>query len=410
MTSSPTAVPWIPSVLFTAVLAGGIYHTAVSDGPAHPWRTAGFAAGLVLLLALELAERRRWSPAAPARPAAVLLAVRLVLFAAVAALDGSGVSRALFVLVPFTARLALGRRAGLVSAAGCVALLTCGYTLWVPRWWVRAEYVSDLLMLGLGLVLALSMASVAVREQRGRVRLEGVLAELADSHERLSRYALRVAELSTADERNRVAREIHDSLGHHLTAIAVQLEKAEVFRDLDPQVSARAVSDARWSAGRALTEVRESVGALREARPFSLNRALADLARHLGDDRLTVTLRTTGDESGYDPGALTALYRSAQEALTNACRHGRATRIEVTAAYGESTARLTVTDNGTGFAAAPAAPPGGSGFGIRGMRERVELLGGRVDIGDRPASADTAGGATVTVTVPRVPTAAGSTG
>ncbi|WP_443484153.1 histidine kinase, partial [Klebsiella pneumoniae] len=77
---------------------------------------------------------------------------------------------------------------------------------------------------------------------------EGVLAELAASHERLSHYALRVAELSTAAERNRVARDIHDSLGHHLTAIAVQLEKAEVFRDRDPQASAQAVSDARWSA------------------------------------------------------------------------------------------------------------------------------------------------------------------
>ncbi|MFE9664675.1 histidine kinase [Streptomyces sp. NPDC005955] len=405
MAAPPTAVPWIAPVLYGVVLAGGTYHTAVSPGPVDAGRTAGFVAGLVLLLALEAVERRRWPSGAPARTAGTLLAFRLVLFAVVAVLDGSGVSRALFVLVPFTARLALGRRAGLVSGAGCVALLIVGYAVGVPRWWMRAEYVSDLLMLGLGLALALSMASVAVREQQGRERLEGVLAELAGSHERLSRYALRVAELSTADERNRVAREIHDSLGHHLTAIAVQLEKAEVFRTRDPQASAKAVADARWSAGRALTEVRQSVGALREARPFSLNRALADLVRHLGDDRLTVTLRTTGDEAGFDAGSLTALYRSAQEAFTNAWRHGRATRIDVTAAYGESTARLTVTDNGRGFPTAEDAQPDRTGSGIRGMRERVELLGGRVDIDGRPDR-----GAVVTVTVPRRPSAPGSTG
>ncbi|MFE7129260.1 sensor histidine kinase [Streptomyces sp. NPDC057638] len=420
MTAPPAAVPWIPPVLYAAVLAGGLYHTAVSDGPVHPGRTAGFVAGLLLLLALEAFERRH-RPSGTANgtgPAAVLLlAARLVLFAGVAALDGSGVSRALFLLVPFTARLALGPRAGLVSGAGCVALLIGGYTVSVPRWWLRAEYVSDLLMLGLGLALALSMASVAVREQRGRTELAGVLAELEGAHERLSRYALRVAELSAADERNRVAREIHDSLGHHLTAIGIQLEKAEVFRDRDPEVAARAVADARWSAGRALTEVRESVGALRGARPFSLNRALADLTRRLGDDRLTVTLRITGDEAGYDAGSLTALYRSAQEALTNACRHGRATRIDVTAALGESAARLTVADNGRGFTTAPPSPsarrPGsglGSGSGLHGMRERVELLGGRVDIDGRPASGASPGGAVVTVIIPRERPAPGSAG
>ncbi|MFJ1704832.1 sensor histidine kinase [Kitasatospora sp. NPDC088346] len=408
MASPPTAVPWIPPVLYTAVLVGGTYHAAVADGPVHRGRTAGFAAGLVLLLALELLERRRWSPSTPARAAAVLLAVRVVLFSAVAVADGSGVSRALFVLVPFTACLAFGRRAGLLSGAACVALLVAGYAVWVPRWWVRAAYVSDLLMFALGLALALSMAAVAVREQDGRARLEGVLAELERAHSRLSDYALRVAELSAAGERVRVAREIHDSLGHHLTAVAVQLEKAEAFRELDPVASAEAVSDARWSAGRALTEVRESVSALRGARPFSLTRALADLVRHLGDDRLTVTLDVTGEEAGYDAASLTALYRAAQEALTNARRHGRATRIEVTAAYGESAARLVVADNGRGFGAAPAAAPSGTGFGIRGMRERVELLGGHVEIEDRPATRPTAG-AVVTVTVPRGPLPAGST-
>ncbi|GAB7184528.1 signal transduction histidine kinase ComP [Kitasatospora sp. Ki12] len=409
MASPSTAVPWIPPVLYTAVLAGGIYHAAVSGGPAHLARVAGFVAGLALLLALEVFERRCRKPSSPVRGEAVLLAVRLLLFTAVAALDGSGVSRALFVLVPFTAYLAFGRRAGVLCGAGCVALLVVGYTLWVPRWWVRAEYVSDLLMFGLALALAGSMAAVAVREQQARARLEGVLAELEDSHEQLAAYALRVAELSTADERNRVAREIHDSLGHHLTAVAIQLEKAEAFRELDPPASAKAVSDARWSAGRALTEVRESVSALRDARPFSLTRALADLVRHFGDDRMTVTLQVTGDEAGYGAEPLTALYRAAQEALTNAQRHGRATRIDVTAAYGEVAARLVVADNGRGFAAVPTDRPGGTGFGIRGMRERVELLGGRVDIDGQPTPRE-AGGAVVTVTVPRCPIPVGSAG
>ncbi|MEV6977028.1 sensor histidine kinase [Kitasatospora sp. NPDC093806] len=383
-------VRWIPPVLYTVVLAGGLYHAAVTAGGSHPARLAVFTVGLVVLLALEVPGRL------VRLPAAALLAARVVLFTAVAAVDGSGVSRALFVLVPFTAYLAFGRRAALGSAVGCVGLLLAGFTVLVPHWWVESAYVSDLLMFGLGLALALSMAGVAVREQEARARLER-------SHERLARYAERVAELSTAEERNRVAREIHDSLGHHLTAVGVQLEKAEAFRELDPAASARALGDARWSAGRALAEVRESVSALREVRPFSLARSLADLVRHLGDDGLRVELSVTGEESGHDGGALTTLYRAAQEALTNARRHGRATRVEIRLALDGPAARLTVTDDGRGFAR--GAEPG---HGIRGMRERVALLGGEVDIrtgrpggSDGSAGSGGSGGVTVTVTVPR---------
>ncbi|MFI8084735.1 sensor histidine kinase [Kitasatospora sp. NPDC086009] len=83
--------------------------------------------------------------------------------------------------------------------------------------------------------------------------------------------------------------------------------------------------------------------------------------------------------------------------------------MDVTAAYGESTARLVVADNGRGFTTAPAGRPSGTGFGIRGMRERVELLGGRVDIDACPAPRP-AGGAVVTVTVPRCPLVSGSIG
>lgn len=149
-----------------------------------------------------------------------------------------------------------------------------------PSVWVRAEYISDLLMFALGIVLALAMAAVAVREQQALARPEGTLAQ--------------VAELSAARERNRLAREIHDSLGHHLTAIGIQLEKAEAFASLDPQASAQAVSHARWSANRALAEARASVRTLgpgSESEPFGLSRALADLVHHLDGGSRRITLK-----------------------------------------------------------------------------------------------------------------------
>jgi signal transduction histidine kinase len=329
-----------------------------------------------------------------------LLVCRVGGFAAVAVLDGSGLSRVLFVLVPFTAYFAFGRAASIALAAASVGLLLAGYALLVPGWYTDPRYVSDVLMLCIGLVLAVSMAAVAVGEQRARAGLEHTLAELAESHAQLTAYTTRVAELSATAERNRLARDIHDSLGHHLTAISVQLEKAAAYRDRDRVVAERAQADARSSARRALDEVRQSVRALRaETAPFRLSAALTDLARQVDDEQFRVAVDVVGQEGGYGTAPLVALYRAAQEGLTNARRHGHATQASVTVTFDHSGARLVVADNGCGFAPAPAAAPGRGGFGLLGMAERVQLLGGRVDIGGQPGA-----GAVVTVTLPRLST------
>lgn len=345
----PRPVPWISAVLYGVVLAGGLYHAAI--GPGFDARTAAFAA---LMCALAALDGRAWRI-----PAGAVFALRAALLCAVAALDTSGLSRVLFVLIPFLGFFAFGPAAGIALGAGCVVLLAGAFTLWVPGWEVRAEYISDLLMFALGVVLALATAAVAVREQQARDRLEGTLAQ--------------VAQLSAARERNRLAREIHDSLGHHLTAIGIQLEKAEAFAALDPAGSAQAVSHARWSANRALDEVRASVRTLgpdAESEPVGLSWALADLVHHLdgGDRRISL------DVSGTERRPLLVLYRAAQEGLTNACRHSGATEIVVTVRYDDQGARLCVTDNGSGLAGAE------EGFGLAGLRERVRLADGTVDL------------------------------
>ncbi|MFD0419322.1 sensor histidine kinase [Streptomyces sp. NPDC127108] len=393
----PRPVPWVSSVLYAAVLFAGVYYDIVGDDPQHPVRTAGFVIGVAALFALDAAEAR-WCRAGGRRGAvaAAVLVLRVGLFFAVAACDGAGLSRVLFVLVPFTAYFAFGRRASLVLGAGCAGALLGWYALAVDGWYADAEAISDLLMFGLGLVLAVSMAAVATGEQEARRSLESTVRELRASHGQLREYAARVAELSTAQERNRLARDIHDSLGHHLIAIAVQLEKADTFRARDAAAADRAVADARWSAARALDEVRRSVRALREeADPFSLSAALADLVRHTGTDRPRVTLAIAGAETGYDADPLTALYRAAQEALTNARRHADARHVTVSLEYGAAAARLTVADDGRGLPG-PGATGGAPGVGLLGLRERLQLLGGALHI-----ESEAGEGTTLTVTVPR---------
>ncbi|MEU9305646.1 sensor histidine kinase [Streptomyces sp. NPDC048269] len=391
----PRPLPWLPPLVYGVVLAGGLYAGAVAPGPADVPVLGGFSACLVLLAGLDGVERLRHPRRTPVRPALLLLLARLALFAAAAGLDTSGVSRALFVLVPLTAYFAFGRRAAVALGVACVGVILAGNTLWVPEWYLRPGTVTDLLMSGLGLVLAVSMAAVAMGEQEARLRLEHTLEELRDSHTQLTEYAARVAQLSTVRERNRLAREFHDGLGHHLTAIAIQLEKASAFQATDANVARKAVADARRSANRALDEVRRSVRTMRdEDEPFSLSTALADLVHHVDGGPPSVTLSLAGDEHGYRAEALTALYRAAQEGITNARRHADATRVELSAVYGDHEARLVVADDGRGFPADSRTRQ--SGFGLRGMRERLALLGGRVQV-----EAAAGRGTVLTVTVPR---------
>ncbi|MGW1767389.1 sensor histidine kinase [Streptomyces sp. NPDC002073] len=361
---SSRPAPWTAPVLYGAVLTAGWYAAASGLGDGE---LPLFTVGLALLVGIDAAECRRYPARTPLRPALALLCVRAALFTLVAATDGSGLSRALFVLLPFTAYFAFGRAAACAIAVGCLCLAV----LTTPRWYADPERVSDLLMFAVGLVLTVTMAGVAVGERRLRARLE-------ESREE-------VALLSAAAERNRVARDIHDGLGHHLTAVVVQLEKASAFRELDPAAADRAVGDARRSARQALADVRTSVGALR-AEPFRLRPALDELIAGHED----VTLRVAGEEGGYGTSALTALYRAAQEGITNARRHAAATRIEVTVVLDRAQARLTVSDDGRGFAHRA------EGFGLRGMRERVEAAGGRLDIDSGRGD-----GTRLTVTLPQ---------
>ncbi|GII84009.1 hypothetical protein Ssi03_19990 [Sphaerisporangium siamense] len=405
--SSARAARRASFLVYAAVLLAGLYDAALRHGdggggsplPAGPWAPLGpggplsvvvFAAGIGALFALDLIESRRFRPGPPpARVAAALLGLRLALFVLVTAFDGSGLSHVLLVLVPFTARLSFGRTAGAVSAVACAAVVLAGYQWAAPGWPGDIEYVSDLLMLGVGLILSFAVAGVAAGAEEDRARLR-------ESNARLAAYAGQAGELAAAAERVRVARDIHDGLGHHLTAVAVLLEKATAFGERDPALARQALADARESTRRALDDVRRSVRTLRApaapAPEFSLLAALTDLAAGAAGQAPAVELDLGGDETGYDPRVRTTLYRAAQEALTNARRHAGATRVSVGLALGDAEARLVVADDGRGFAA------GAEGFGLTGMRERVRLAGGHLDLATGPGA-----GTRITITIPRAP-------
>jgi len=170
-----------------------------------------------------------------------------------------------------------------------------------------------------------------------------------------------------------------------------------VFRDRDQGAASRAVADARSLARHALQDVRGSVRALRSDEPAApLSDMLAGLARQAGAGEPQVSLTVTGDEAAIAAGARTAVFRAAQEALTNARKHSGAQRVSMSVAFSDREVRLVVSDDGCGFEPPPRGTQAHNGLGLVGMSERAALAGGHAEIQSRPGA-----GTTVTVTMPR---------
>ncbi|MFN2272332.1 MAG: histidine kinase [Anaerolineae bacterium] len=245
---------------------------------------------------------------------------------------------------------------------------------------VGTELVSCLPYIG-GMLFFATATAALVRQLEERQRAEQLLAELEDAHQQLQTYAKQVEALAVAEERNRLAREIHDSLGHYLTAMTMQLEAAGKLVATQPERAAASIAKAEEMARESLAEVRRSVAALR-ASPMdtaTLDDAIGELVQDLRDGGIAATFTTQGESRSLPIQVKTALYRAAQEGLTNVRKHANASAVEVALAYELKQVALTIDDNGTGRRGEESG-----GFGLLGLRERVTLLGGSLEAGNDP--------------------------
>ncbi len=250
------------------------------------------------------------------------------------------------------------------------------------------------------LLFIFSMAYLIRQERTSRIRIEKLLTELELSHQRLQKYASQVTELATIEERNRLAREIHDSLGHYMTVINVQLEKAIAFRERNPNEADQAIKDAKHLAAETLKDVRQSVGALRSApEAFLLAEALNGLVAPIRNEQLTIDLNIEGNESDFSQQSLVTLYRAAQEGLTNIQKHAQASRITIDIKLKDNEASLSIVDNGQGFDTTTLNDPKmDTHYGLQGIRERLELIRGSLRLDSAPHQ-----GTSLVVTVPKNP-------
>lgn len=231
-------------------------------------------------------------------------------------------------------------------------------------------------------VFVIGVCAAVVEATGRREQTQELLKDLEAANGELQEHAAKIRELSVSEERARMAREIHDSVGHHLTVINLQLQNARRFRERKPEEAWGEVEGARELALEALSEVRRSVRALK---PLAIADstgagALAALARGFEGTGIEVSFGTEGVECDLPGEAELVLYRAMQEGLTNAAKHSGARRVSATLYYEKKDVRLVVADDGRG--AGEGTPK--TGFGLSALAERVGALGGELAWGDRP--------------------------
>ena len=346
--------------------------TLLAEGTDDPHPVAGIVAGalftLLTLAGFRLVDRQ---PSPVRRRLAVLYVLGMLAHGYVVfGLAGAGVGATLLLLVLVGQSVLLLPLPGAALVTAAVPFVHVGMTM------------GDGLRNGLGTFAAAAFTAVVTellrREQRAR-------AELDEAHERLRGYAAQAEQLATTQERNRLARDIHDGLGHHLTVVQMQVQAARAVLPSDPGKADAVLASAQHQSAEALAEVRRSVAALREPRTaHPVGEALHAHAEDTTAAGVPTEVEVAGRARSQPCDVEETLFPAAQEGLTNVRKHAGANRAGVLLEYGDDgTVRVEVRDDGRGATGA------GGGFGLLGLRERAARVGGRVDVESAPGRGTT---------------------
>jgi signal transduction histidine kinase len=319
-----------------------------------------------------------WSPASPLRRRAASTAFLVINVFCM--LSSNHTTLLLLCLGTMNAVAVFGLPGGIAYGAA-VLIFGLGLSLVVPGVPFVLGLVSGTMLLFIVVASGMVFVGLTVAARRAEHTRE-LLAALEEAHEELRRRSDRIRELTVAEERARMSREMHDSTGHYLTVLTVSLSNAVRFRTARPDAAWEEVEQARDLAREALTDTRRWVRALR---PLRLEgraglAAMRAMATSFGGGGIRIAFDVTG--TGIWPEmseeAELVCYRVLQEGLTNAMRHSGADLVEVEVLTRADGIAVTVTDNGGG---APEEEVRG-GFGLRGLSERVEAVGGTVSGGN----------------------------
>lgn len=294
----------------------------------------------------------------------------------------------------------LGNGAGfsailLLPLAGHAVFLAPGYWLYVVNIFIVIGYIfavnsysgdlsivwSTLPTILAGLIYIMVFTQMAIDEERSKNEVERLVMELEDVNAKLRTYAEEVEQLTVIKERNRIAREIHDGLGHYLTTIHMQLLAAQVVIDEDKNKAKDSIEKARSQSQMALIDVRRSISTLRYdlTEKESIKEALDRAIRPCDWIGIRSHLQILGSEKQIDPSIKSTIYRIVQETVNNTCKYSKAENYYCNLDFSnDKMISLQIYDDGLGMNDFK------TGFGLQGLRERIELLEGDLEITTTP--------------------------
>jgi signal transduction histidine kinase len=221
-------------------------------------------------------------------------------------------------------------------------------------------------------------------------RLNEQQQSLAEANTRLTHHASTLEHLATSRERNRVARELHDTLAHTLSGLSVQLEAVKAYWDIDPQKARSTLEGSLQAAHSGLGETRRALQALRASPLDDLGLSLA-VRTMVGDAaaraNLALNLSIADKLPSLSPDVEQCIYRIAQEAVTNVAKHAKAKALTVDLESAGEEVTLTVHDDGVGFDL--DKKDNANDYGLEGMRERAQLVGGVLTVTSKPGEGTT---------------------
>ncbi len=295
---------------------------------------------------------------------------------------------------------------GVFATSFLVNTLIAGFPQTDEGWTFYVVIIAiQTIVIGGGSIIGEKVSEQNEERRQALARLEVALDENAGLHAQLLTQA---REAGILDERQRMAREIHDTIAQGLTGIVTQLEAAGQASD-QPEERQRHIDAAARLARDSLAEARRAVEA---SRPPQLDgRSLLEAITAVADEwtaqhGVPVEVSSTGEAIPLHPEVEVALLRIAQEALTNVAKHAGATRARLTLTYMGDVVTLDIRDDGVGFDPPTSTAPRGAGFGLSGMRQRANRVAGTLSIESEPG-----GGTAISARVPAIaspPTGAGA--
>jgi signal transduction histidine kinase len=362
-----------------------------ANPPPRVWRDWALVAVLLpsTVLEITLRDATGWEPA-----------TAVFFVALVAALLRRRTNPLAAVAVTFGVMTAVSA-ATLLGAGEPTVLYSMAWVLVLPyalfRWGAGREAVTGLAVMLASVALGIVVDFTGVLDSVVGIAILLLPAALGASIRYRANARIREIDQVKLLEREQLARELHDTVAHHVSGIAVQAQAGRTLAETHPERALQALEVIEEAASRTLAEMRTMVGVLRdgEAATLAPQPGVADierLARHAGNG-LPIDVELSDDLDDLGSAVDSAVYRLAQESITNAARHARhATRISVRVAGDDDSVRLTVHDDGD----TPAAGRDTWGYGLVGMTERATLLGGSLRAGPDPDS-----GWTVEAVLPR---------